>query len=174
MRLARKDVVQCLVMGFQVMEIRWFPDIKYRVFRKRNVLTWNFNNYVELYLEAGTPSVHAVTEAISGDIATEIEHRSLSYSRNVARYREYGLPWLVHCLAHLPQGLEDGQQLKILTFLSCICMIQNGDYVSYKELPPLIQEMGISQAELQRLKIQFWFLMPKVRGISGGGGGPIL
>lgn len=121
---------------------------------------------LELYLEEGTPSVHAVAGAISGDIATEIERRSLSYSRNVTRYREYGMPWLVHCITRLPKGMEDGQRLNILTFLSCIGMIQIVDYVSFKDLPTLIKEMGMSQAELQRLRIQSRFLLPKVKGLS--------
>lgn len=39
---AGKDVANCLLLGFQAMEIRWFPAIKYRDLRKHKVLTWNF------------------------------------------------------------------------------------------------------------------------------------
>lgn len=41
-RGAGKDVAKCLLLGFQALQIRWFPDIKYRDIRKHKVLTWNF------------------------------------------------------------------------------------------------------------------------------------
>lgn len=159
-RGAGKDVADCLVLGFQALDLRWFPSIKYRDLRKHKVLTWNFVDYVELYSKEGKPSVHALAGAMSGDICTEIERRSLSYARNLERSREHGMPWLPHCLVMLPKTLVQQKQLWVL--LSCIGIIQNGDYVSYRHLGTLLKEMGMTQAELQKLQLQSKFLLPKV------------
>lgn len=50
---------------------------------------------------------------------------------------------------------------KVLTFASCVGMIQNGD-ISFKDLGKLIGDMGVSQAELQKMQVQSRFLLPKV------------
>lgn len=117
---------------------------------------------MELYSQEGKPSVYALAGALAGDVATEVERRSLSYSRNLERYQEYGMPWPTHCLVRLPKDLPQPQRLLILTFLSCVGMIQNEDYVSFADLGRLLKDMGMAQSQLQNLHLQSKFLLPKV------------
>lgn len=44
--------------------------------------------------------------------------------------------------------------MRILTFLSCVGMIMNGDYISFKELGELLTNMKVPEVELQWLQLQ--------------------
>lgn len=45
------------------------------------------------------------------------------------------MPWVEKCIHHLPHTLKNKQCLKALTFLSCIGLIENGDFVSFAQGP---------------------------------------
>lgn len=76
----------------------------------------------------------------------------MSNSRNLEQYREYGLP----------PNLRKDRTFKILTFTSCVAMIMNSDYVSFKEIAQLVRDKNFPQSELQKLRIQSRFLLRKV------------
>ena len=69
-------------------------------------------------------------------------------------------------LTRLPPQLDATQELKVLTFLSCVGMLMNNDYVVYENLRTLIGELPFSQARLQVLQIQSRIMLPKVLGAS--------
>lgn len=66
------------------------------------------------------------------------------------------------CLSSLPQNLQRTDELNLLTFLSCVGMLMNGDYVSYKEMEVLIPMLAIPQAQLQKLQILSNCCLPRI------------
>lgn len=60
------------------------------------------------------------------------------------------MPWLKVVLQCLPKIMEKDRSLKTLTFISCVGLIHNGDFVSFRPLHVLLGEMTITQDELQR------------------------
>ncbi len=82
-----------------------------------------------------------------------IERKDLSYARNLKRYRENGMPWMAETLRRLPPRLDKQQPIVVLTFVSVMAMIQNGDFVSFQSLDRFISDMPVSQVQLQRAQI---------------------
>ncbi|KAK9523294.1 hypothetical protein VZT92_019696 [Zoarces viviparus] len=76
------------------------------------------------------------------------------------------MPWLGPVMARLPPHTGKDQKLKVLTFVSCVAMLMNRDFITCKELGSLIGAMGVPQSDLQRLQVQSRFLMPQVFGLS--------
>ena len=119
-------------------------------------------------------------------MCVELERRSLTYSRNLEKYREHGMAWMEKVMSRLPRRLNDTQKshLTVLTFISSIALIMNGEYVDYEQLRDLLYDMGpiISQGNLQRFQILSKFTLPvaakpqeerpepeeKRRGCAGG------
>lgn len=76
------------------------------------------------------------------------------------------MAWMQMALARLPPGMKDtpNNRLRVLTFVSCIGMVMNSDYVDYNHLRDLLTEMSntVSQKDLQKWQIQSRFNLPKV------------
>ncbi|CAL8380722.1 unnamed protein product [Arctogadus glacialis] len=97
---------------------------------------------------------------------SEIERRSLCFSKHLEVYREHGMPWMATALQRLPKAMKGGLLLNTLTFVSCVALVQNGAYIDFTHLKDLCQQMslgGVSQARLQQLLIQGKFPLDKVR-----------
>lgn len=115
---------------------------------ERRRATWNFVDFVELHNDDKEPSIEACSSALVGDVAMEMEHRSLCYARNL---REHGMPWLVHVLKRLPGMIDASTQKKIL--VSSVGLLMNRDFVCYEKIKHLLIELQVSQADLQKWKI---------------------
>lgn len=139
------------LLGFQELKIRYFPAVSFRDYRGTKRIYWKANEYVEVLYANQTPSPVARAVAVTRDVCLEIERRSLSYSRNLDKYKELGMPWMEAVLRRL-----DRDHLKMTAFLSCAGMLMNGDFVTYEHLKTLSVEMPISQAQLQTLQIQYY------------------
>ena len=90
-------------------------------------------------------------------VMSEIERRSLCFSKHLEVYREHGMPWMATALQRLPMAMKGGLLLNTLTFISCVALVQNGAYIDFVNLKDLCQQMslgGVSQARLQQLLIQ--------------------
>lgn len=135
------------------MKIRWFPDLKFRDLRGTRKATWNFVDFVEVHNDDQQPSVEARSSAMVGDIAMEMERRSLCYTRNLDRYKEHGMPWLVDVLKRLPQQTDPKTQKKILILVSSVGLLMNREFVSFEKIKDLLLELKVSQADLQKCKI---------------------
>ncbi|XP_029281300.1 uncharacterized protein LOC115003588 [Cottoperca gobio] len=163
---AGKDVKTCLESGFIEHNIRFFADVKFRDTNKSKRITWNFKDYVEVHPDDQAPSLDSRAASMVGDICIEIERRDLTYPRNTERYREHGMPWLLAVMRRLPATLGKDKTFKVLTFISCVALVMNGDYISYQHLATLMKDMQMAQSDLQKLQIQSQFLLPKVYKMS--------
>lgn len=70
-------------------------------------------------------------------------------ARNLEHYKYYGMPRLEKVEKRFPH-LSDSEKLCQLTFVCCIGLQMNGEYVDYVGLKDLSEEMPLSQAMLQR------------------------
>ncbi len=86
-------------------------------------------------------------------VCVEIEHLDLSWSKNLQVYRDNSMPWIPKCLARIPQNMEKTEELTLLTFLSCVGMLMNGDFVSYMKIESLIPKLPMTQDRLQTMQI---------------------
>lgn len=148
-----KDVSECLKAGFLEMKLRWFPDLKFRDLRGTCWATWNFVDFVEVHNDDKEPSIEARSSALVEDIAMEMERRSICYARNLEKYREHGMPWLIHVLKRVPGTIDASTHKKILVLVSSVGLLMNRDFVCYDKIKDLLMELKVSQADLQKWKI---------------------
>ncbi|MGL5643877.1 MAG: hypothetical protein ACRCW3_03860 [Metamycoplasmataceae bacterium] len=148
---AGHDVETCLQLGLS--GFKFFPSIVYWDEKRHPKAKWNKIDYIELYRPTETPSAKATAAACLGDVCSAIEKRGLSYSANLVKYKEKGMPWMEQTIQRLHKHLQKDQLLTILTFVSCVGMIQNGDFVTFNNLSSLISELTVTQIQLQRMHI---------------------
>ncbi|XDV14459.1 hypothetical protein PO909_014704 [Leuciscus waleckii] len=107
----------------RVVEAEVLPKIKYWDENRNKKACWNFKDFIELYHPTQVP-----TAANLGDVCAKIEELDLSYSRNLVKYREHGMPWMEMSLERLPKCLPKDRLMTVLAFLGSVGMIHNGDF----------------------------------------------
>ncbi|CAL8238459.1 unnamed protein product, partial [Merluccius merluccius] len=154
---------ECLVLGFQELGLKFFP-----VLRMTDAHRYCVRIAPNLYLAVHGQETEAPKEArlaaLTGDICQEVERRSLSYYRNLERFQFYGMPWLEAVERRLPP-LGKTPKLLMLTFLSCVGMRMNGEFIDYNAIKELVRDMPLSQATLQKRLILGQELMEKVTAL---------
>lgn len=161
---AGKDVQCCLLKGFVEEKVSFFPAIKFRDIRNTKKMWWNRKDFVQILQGDQEPSPLSKVATMTLQVCMEIERRSFAYSRSLEKYRDHGMPWMEKVLSRLPTALGKNTLLEVVTFLSCVGLIMNGDFVDYNHLRDLLTHMGhaMSQAQLQKLQILSRFTLPKV------------
>ncbi|MEQ2166835.1 hypothetical protein GOODEAATRI_032375, partial [Goodea atripinnis] len=160
---AGRDVKECLVQGFMSEKLRFFPAIKFRDLKGGYKIFWNCKDYVALEAE-GTSTVLSRVASANLQVFTEIERRSLCYSRTLEKYRDHGIPWMEKVLQRLPPNMKGAIHLSVITFVSCIGLMMNGDFVVFEHIRTLLSQISphVSQAHLQKWQILSKFTLPKV------------
>ena len=160
-REAGHDVVSCLLLGFQELGLTFFPRVRLTSQHKNYCVRRLPNLYVAVHPGKDDAPMEAQIATLSGDICTEMERRKLSYARNLERYRFCGMPWLQAIMRRLPPLSKD-QRLTQLTFLSCVGLRMNGDFIDYGQLKELARDMPLAQALMQKRLVQSQELMEKL------------
>jgi len=162
---AGQDVKLCLMCGLRVQEIRFFPALKFYSIQNKKV-NWNFKDFWEIHDASQQPSVEARAVSMVGDVCLELEKRGLSFIRNTQKYMEHGMPWVKEVLLRLPKALKDQDLVSVVTFVSCIGIIQNGDFISFEKLRALVEDLPVTQTHLRSLQVLSRFLLPRVCGLK--------
>lgn len=147
------DVKEALLAGFEDMKLKWFPAITYYDTKRVKRLAWDGKLWLEVLRPGQTPCPQSRVAETTLAVCVEIERLGLSWAKNLQVYRDHGMPWLEKCMARMPSGLQPAPRLALLTFLSCVAMLMNGDYVSYAQVEQLIKRLPVTQARMQTLKI---------------------
>lgn len=164
-RDAGLDPVKCMVLGMGELKLTHFPKMS-MVDKSKNYCVRKIPNlYLAINKSDAEAPIGAQMATLAGDICCEIERRGLSYSRNLERYRLTGFPWLEVIVRRLP-ALSKPAQLKQLTFLSCVGMRMNGDYIEYIQLRELVRELTFPQSVMQRRLIQSQELIHQVTALK--------
>lgn len=148
------DLCECLVQGVQELSLRYFPAIRLTDANKNRAARRVPNSFVLLHDSSTNPPREAVLASLVQKVCEEVERRGLSYARNLDRFKAYGMPWLNTCDRRLPASLSENQRLMQLTFLSCIGLRMNGEFVAYEAWRRLTEELTLPQDQMQRLLIQ--------------------
>ncbi|KAK9977197.1 hypothetical protein ABG768_019018 [Culter alburnus] len=132
---------------------KYFPHIKYWDEQHHLKTRWNTKDYIELYKQTEIPSAAARAAAYLGDVCAKIDELGLSYAMNLRKYHEHGMPWMELCVERLPRGISRERVINVLTFLSCVGMVQNGDYVTFQKLAEVERNLPVTQRHLQDLHV---------------------
>ena len=162
---AGKSVKDCLLQGFIAEKLHFFPAFKFRDIRGGKKIWWNFKDFLHVHLGAEKPFPMSELATRTLQVCTEMERRSLAYSRSLEKYRDHGMPWMAKTLQRLPPTLKGTFLVNVLTFISSVGMLQNNDYVDFNHLKDLLQAIGLqgmAQDKLQKLQILGKFTIEKV------------
>nr|XP_057920129.1 uncharacterized protein LOC131112030 [Doryrhamphus excisus]XP_057920130.1 uncharacterized protein LOC131112030 [Doryrhamphus excisus] len=155
-----KDPLQCLQLGLDELKLRWFPHV--RLWQSKHPrASWDRKSLVELYNDLRDTRLVTRVALVQGQVAQEMERRGLCFARTLDRYREHGMPWLEKCMARVPTNIDTGDKLRLLTCLTCIALLENNDYVSYRELEALLRSLTVTSARMQELLLLSKFILPK-------------
>lgn len=66
----------------------------------------------------------------------------------------------------LPKTLKDQELVRVMTFVSSIALIQNGDFISFEKLRILLEDLPVTQARWRTLQVLSRFLLPRVYGLK--------
>lgn len=157
--------IECLALGIIELNLKYFPLLRASDKTKRYCARKAENLYLAVHPSSANPPLEATLASQTGEICLEIERRRLSYARNLEYYRLYGMPWLQAAARRLPP-LTDPERLKMLTFISCVGLRMNGEYVDYVQLRELSEEMPLTQAMLQKRLIHGKDLMERVTALK--------
>eukprot|EP00064_Thunnus_orientalis_P019340 superscaffoldBa00004797_g19457 len=127
----------------------------------------NGKDFVQVHLGGQQAPPLTKVAAMTLQACMEIERRSLAYSRTLEKYRDHGMPWMEKVLSRLPTGLHGDILLQVVTSVSCVGLIMNGDFVDYNHLRDLLTHMShvMLQAQLQKLQMLSRFNLPKVYNV---------
>lgn len=155
MKGEKKDIANILLAGLNHLNVKYFPC--YRIKRGFKWTNWQVLKilYGDLFAETNTYDVKLLT----ANIINEMEKENLVFrSKFINANAEF--PWVFETCQRL-RGLELGQEnlLRVLTFVTCVCLIQNGYYVNFSSLLAYVKELPITQQELQMLKVLSVFFL---------------
>lgn len=159
---AGQDVLSCLKAGFEECKLHYFPALRYWSDKGNKKVSWNFKDFWEIHSNSEMPSIEAQAMSLVGDVCLDMERRGLCFGRNTQKYMDHGMPWVKPVLGRLPKSLDHDDLVKVMTFVSCIGMIQNGEFISFDQLRVLVEEIPVTQARLRSLQVLSRFLLPKV------------
>lgn len=133
-------------------KFKYFSHIKYWDEIRNCKAKWNFEDFMEPHKPSEIPSAVAPAAVYRGDLCARNE-LDPSFSRNLKKYREHGMTWLEISTERLPRGTPKDRTITAVVFLSCMEMIQNGDYVSFQKLAELERQLPVTQKHLQQFRV---------------------
>lgn len=123
-------------------KFKYFPYIKYWDEMRNWKAKLNFKDFVALHKPIEVPSAAAHAAVYRGDVCARIEELDLSFSRNLKKYREHGMPWLEICVERLFRGMPKDRTITVLLFLSCVGKIKTV-IVSFQKLAELERQLAV-------------------------------
>lgn len=157
-----KDV---LVAGMATLSLKYFPDVKFRDFRKNKKLYWNAVDFIQLLQPNEQMNIHSVAGIMTQEVIRELHLQNYCHARYTERYEEHGMPWMVGVLARLPPNMTERSRLLVATFATCVGMLMNGDFVSFQKIKDLVNVLPITQKKMQDWKILGKFMLQKRAGV---------
>lgn len=156
------NLKECLTLGLKDLNLTWFPKIQ--IWETKNPrASWNQRSVVQLYGQDKPLQMETRAARVEEKVITEMERRGLVFSRKLERYQEHGMPWVALCMKRMARAnprLDDSNSLRIITFLSCIALIENNDYVDFRRMQELIRELPLTMNQLQQLLLLSKFTLP--------------
>lgn len=155
LKAENKDVAHLLLLGLNHLNFTYFPG-----YRIRHGFKWtNWQVFKILYGDFFADENTCDVELLTANIIDELEKENLVFrSKFINANSEF--PWVFETFQRL-KGLELGKEnlLRVLTFVTCVCLIQNGYFVNFSSLIAYMKELPITQQELQMMKVLSVFFL---------------
>lgn len=145
---AGHDVAACLLLGLGELGIKHFPLLRMKTGGRYNARVVP-GHFLAVHPEGKDPPEQAQIATLVEEICTEMERWRITYARNLDHYRTFGMPWLPLVVKRLP-AMEKEDRLKQLTFISCIALRQNNEFVDYGQFKELLAKCKYPQVFLQK------------------------
>lgn len=149
MRGEGRNIGNILLAGLNHLHMNYFP-----YYRIRYGFKWtNFQVFKILYPNSVAGKNTYDVKILSANIICELENENLVFrSRFVNAVSEF--PWVMETCKRLG-GMELSRKdlLRVLTFVTCVCLIQNGYYVNFSSLFTYMRKMPLTQHDLQMNKV---------------------
>lgn len=157
---AGSDPSTCLLAGLQ--EVSWFPA--FTMWETKNPrVSWDLRGVEQLYTDQRPLTIQAKAGKVEEMVLVEMENRGLMFASKLAKYQLYGMVWMQRCLDRLLQAVPKfsaKESIKVMTFVSCIGMLMNNDYVDFQALKDLHSSLPCPQSRLQELNILSKSILP--------------
>lgn len=162
-----KDMEQAIMTGIETHNLNHFPAFRNRDQHGHPCLYWHVSFGVWVisdpnYAVGATIDVQA--NLMSGLVLDQLETRKLCFTRSLTGE---DFPWIVACLRKLDeQRLQQTDIVLVLTFVTCIALLESGRFIDYNNLKKIVQDMPICQFRLRLLEIQSKFLLNNVKNLK--------
>ncbi|XP_063962071.1 uncharacterized protein LOC135155775 [Lytechinus pictus] len=148
------DALRVIKAGVVELKLTHFPALQFRDESNHQRAQWNRKAAWQIIFPGGKESTSAKAASLSADVLVNLETRKLTFARNLAVFKDTGMPWMVPVvsrLAHL--DLDRRQMTDICVFVSGAALIQQSIYVDYNKLSYLELDLALPQKRLQSLEI---------------------
>lgn len=133
------DVMLALRAGMEELQVHFFPAITYRNINKKRIIRWDARSWWEVLRPGAKPNLQSRAAHYTAAACIDLERHGLTWAKNIQVYQDHAFPWMEMVLHRLPSDLPQQRLLPILTYISALGMLANGDYVVYTELHKLRQ-----------------------------------
>lgn len=128
--------VDVLEIGFNHFKLNYFPDVRFTDRANNSKMHWPNNGVVRITGYSNENSVLAKTSQFSTDVIWFLENEGLVH---MSKFREYlsvqdnfTFPWMCSILEKLSDySATNDVLLQVISYLSCIGLLQNRWYVHY-------------------------------------------
>ena len=149
------SVAEVIKAGILELDLKHFPAVTTYDRHGNMTLTWSFNDkfWTVVYDKRSTDITENTLVTISDLVRGELEKRGLIYPSKIKKTPKI-LPWLTMCLRRLQKENMDMEQLVItMTYISCIALLMQGQYVEYDRLALLTIDLPVDKNKLIALEI---------------------
>lgn len=126
---------------------------------------WDTESWWQVLRSGDKPSLECRAAHYTEAVLVELERLCLTWARNLQVYRDHGCPWIPMVLNRMETS-EEKKLIPLLTYISAVAMLTNGDYIVYTQLYELKKTLPYSQARLQQLQILSNFTFQKYTGMT--------
>lgn len=167
MKESNIDVETVLYHGMRSMQFNFFPSMSHWDRNRNRFTEWNGKDVVRLVFLDDRDNTRPNRDKVlvTSLIVSDLEIKNLVHKSKFQKSGNIPFPWIHDILQRLDHlHMTASEELDILTFTSCIALLQNGWYVNYKNLAKLGSHLPISQSFLQRLEVLSCF---RIQGLVG-------
>jgi len=153
LRNSKKDIEQLLKKGINELMLGYFPAFRQFDDNRNAGLTWEYGHGYWILVDIPSPETTLEIDAaeLGSVVISVMEKMNLCHS---SQYRTTTFPWIKSVLQKIaPKNLCQEDKVKVLVFVSCVALIEQGRYVDFRNIGKVVGLLPISQPDLQSLEV---------------------
>lgn len=157
-----KDIELTLRKGLEELNLCHFPAFRNHDEQRNAGMYWHYKFGVwakKDLSDAQGASVEMRGNLLSAQVLNELERRKLCFTKSMNGTNQQ-FPWVTPCLRKLDERrLDDKNVVRVMTFITCVALLESGRFVDYDKLYRLLQDLSLTQRDLRDIEIQSKFLL---------------